>query len=118
VRWLIDEMLPPETAAELNRRGHDATSVAGLGLAGQPDPVIFDRAVAESRIVVTENIADFAVLLDQRLRNNEPAGPAVPVVFVRKGDLPRRGALPHRLAERLHRWAEANPDPYLGPHWL
>jgi hypothetical protein len=71
--------------------------------------------VAERRIVGTENIADFAVLLDQRLRNNEPA---VPVVFVRKGDLPRRGALPNRLAERLHRWAEANPDPYLGPHWL
>ena len=115
MRWLIDEMLPPETAAELNRRAHDATSVAGLGLAGQPDPVIFDRAVVERRIVVTENIADFAVLLDQRLRNNEPA---VPVVFVRKGDLPRRGALPNRLAERLHRWAEANPDPYLGPHRL
>lgn len=115
MRWLIDEMLPPEAAAELNRRGHDATSVAGLDLAGQPDPVIFDRAVAESRIVVTENIADFAVLLDQRLRNNEAA---VPVVFVRKGDLPRRGALPHRLAGRLHTWAEANPDPYLGSHWL
>jgi predicted nuclease of predicted toxin-antitoxin system len=108
-------MLPPETAAELNRRGHDATSVAGLGLAGHPDPVVFDRAVAERRIVVTENIADFAILLDQRLRNNEPA---VPVVFARKGDLPHRGALPQRLAERLHRWAEANPDPYLGPHWL
>ncbi len=115
MRWLIDEMLPPETAAELNRRGHDATSVAGLGLGGQPDPVVFDRAVAERRIVVTENIADFAALVDQRLRNDEPA---VPVVFVRKGDLPRRGALPHRLAERLHRWAEANPHPYLGLHWL
>jgi predicted nuclease of predicted toxin-antitoxin system len=115
VRWIIDEMLPPETAAELNRRGHDATSVAGLGLAGNPDPVVFDRAVAERRIVVTENIGDFAVLLDQRLRNDEPA---VPVVFVRKADLPRRGALPHRLAERLHRWADANPDPYLGLHWL
>jgi predicted nuclease of predicted toxin-antitoxin system len=115
VRWLIDEILPPDTAAELNRRGHDATSVAGLGLAGQPDPAVFDRAVAEGRVVVTENVADFAALLDQRLRNDEPA---TPVVFVRKGDLPRRGALPHRLAERLHTWAEANPEPYLGPHWL
>jgi predicted nuclease of predicted toxin-antitoxin system len=115
VRWLIDEMLPPDTATELNRRGHDGTSVASLGLAGQADPVVFDRVVAEGRVVVTENIADFAALLDQRLRNDEPA---VPVVFVRKADLPRRGALPHHLAERLHTWAEANPDPYLGPHWL
>lgn len=115
MRWVIDEMLPSDAATALGRRGHDATSVASLGLAGQPDTVVFDRAVAENRIVVTENIADFAILLEQRLRNDEAA---VPVVFVRKADLPRRGALPHHLAERLHRWAEANPDPYLGPHWL
>lgn len=31
VRWLIDEMLPPDTAPELNHRGH-ATSFAALGL--------------------------------------------------------------------------------------
>jgi predicted nuclease of predicted toxin-antitoxin system len=115
VRWLVDEMLPPETAPELNRRGHDATSVAHLGLAGQVDPVVFDRAVDEGRVVVTENVADFAALLDQRVRNDQPA---TPVVFVRKADLPRRGALPRHLAERLHTWAEANPDPYLGSHWL
>ena len=115
MRWLLDEMLPPGAAEELNGRGHDATTVADLGLAGQPDPVIFDRALSEGRVVVTENIADFAVLLDQRLRNDQPV---VPVVFVRKTDLPRRGALPHHLAERLDRWAEANPDPYLGPHWV
>jgi predicted nuclease of predicted toxin-antitoxin system len=115
VRWLLDEMLPPEAAGELNHRGHDATSVAALGLAGQADPLVFDRAVTEGRVVVTENVADFAPMLDQRLRNDEPA---TPVVFVRKADLPRRGALSHHLAERLHTWAEANPDPYLGPHWL
>jgi predicted nuclease of predicted toxin-antitoxin system len=114
VKWLVDAMLPSETD-ELNRRGHDAASVSGLGLAGQPDPVIYETAVAEGRIVVTENIADFAVLLDHRLRSHEPA---VPIIFVRKGDLPRRGALPHHLAQRLDRWAEAKPDPYLGPHWL
>lgn len=115
MRWLFDEMLPPGAVEELNGRGHDASTVADLGLAGQPDPVIFDRAVAEGRVVVTENIADFAVLLEQRLRNDQPV---VPVVFVRKADLPRRGALAHHLAVRLDRWAEANPDPYLGPHWL
>jgi hypothetical protein len=71
--------------------------------------------VAEGRVVVTENVADFALLLDQRLRNDEPA---TAIVFVSKADLPRRGALPYHLAERLHTWAEANPDPYLGPHWL
>lgn len=115
MRWLIDEMLPPTTAAELNRRGHDAASVADLGLGGQADPVIFDTATSQRRVVVTENVADFAILLHRCLRLGAPA---VPVVFVRKHDLPRRGTLPHQLAERLHTWAETNPDPYLGPHWL
>jgi len=114
VRWLIDEMLPPATASELQRRGHDALSVADLGLIGQPDPAVFDCAVTQQRIIVTENFRDYAVLLEQRLRNNEPC---VSVIFVRKADLSPRGALPARLAARLHAWAEANPDPYLGPHW-
>ena len=108
-------MLPPQAAEELGRRGHDAITVGDLGVAGETDPVVFDRALAEGRVLVTENITDFAVLLDQRLRNDQPV---IPVVFVRKRDLPRRGALPHHLAERLDRWADANPDPYLGPHWV
>lgn len=107
-------MLPPAAAAELNRRGHDASHVNDLGLAGQPDPMVFDAAVAQARIVVTENVADYATLLNQRLRNDEPC---VPVVFVAKRDFPRRGALAAHLAQRLDRWADANPDPYLGPHW-
>jgi predicted nuclease of predicted toxin-antitoxin system len=114
VRWLIDEMLPPAAALGLNRRGHDATHVNDLGLAGQPDPMVFDAAVAQFRIVVTENIADYAALVEQRVRNDEPC---VPVVFVRKGDFSRRGALAAHLAARLDRWADANPGPYLGPHW-
>lgn len=108
-------MLPAETAVELSRRGHDAVAATERGLSGQSDPVIFERAVSDGRIVITENVADFAVLLDQRLRSDTPA---TPVVFVRKRDLPGRGALAHHLAERLHGWAEANSDPYLGPHWL
>ncbi len=39
------------------------------------------------------------------------------VVFVGKADLPRRGARAASLAERLDRWDDAYPDPYLGPHW-
>jgi predicted nuclease of predicted toxin-antitoxin system len=114
VKWLIDEMLPPAAAEELNRRGHDARHVHDLGLTGQPDAVVFDTAVSQGRVVVIENFADYTDLLDQRLRSN---GPCVPVVFVRKADLPRRGGLATRLAARLDRWASSNPDPYLGPHW-
>ena len=115
MRWLIDEMLPPQSAAELSRRGHDAVSVAGLDLNGEPDAVIFDTATGQARVIVTENVADVAVILDRRLRNNEPA---VPVIFIRKDALSRRGARAGALAERLHRWAGANREPCLGAHWL
>lgn len=107
-------MLPAATAGELNRRGHDAVSVHDVGLAGADDTAVFEFAVAEGRVVVTENFADFAALLEVRLGTGDPC---VPVVFVRKADLPRRGALAAHLAERLHSWSEAHPEPYVGPHW-
>jgi predicted nuclease of predicted toxin-antitoxin system len=114
VRWLLDEMLPRATAEELEQLGHDAVSVADADLSGVGDDVVFDFAVAEQRIVVTENFADFATLLEQRQRQDEPC---VPVVFVRKAAFPARRALPSHLAKHLDRWAEQNPEPYEGFHW-
>lgn len=107
-------MLPRRAAHELAARGHDALSVYDAGLAGFPDDEVFDYAVAERRIIVTENVADYATLLEQRLSRDQPC---TPVVFVRKASIPRRGALAVHLAARLDRWARANPDPYVGPHW-
>jgi predicted nuclease of predicted toxin-antitoxin system len=114
VRWLIDEMLPPATAAALEALGHDARSTHAMNLTETADETIFDVAVAELRVIVTENFSDFAGLVEQRHAHELPC---VPVVFVRKRDLPRRGALAGHLARHLHRWAEANPDPYPGVHW-
>jgi len=114
VRWLIDEMLPRATAVELEALGHDALSVVDVELRGADDSTVFEFALTEQRIVVTENFADYAALLQQRQQQAEPC---VPVVFVRKAALSARGALPSRLARHLHRWAEANPEPYEGFHW-
>jgi predicted nuclease of predicted toxin-antitoxin system len=114
VRWLIDEMLPPTTATELLALGHDASGARELNLAETADELILDVAVAELRVLVTENFSDFARLVEQRHARELPC---VPVVFVRKRDFPRRGALASHLARHLHRWAEANPDPYPGVHW-
>lgn len=114
MRWLLDEMLPKVTAAELEQLGHDAISVVDVELAGVEDSAVFDFAVSDQRIVVTENFADFAALLEQRQRADEPC---VPVVFVRKAAFPSRRALPAHLAKHLDRWAEENPEPYEGFHW-
>jgi hypothetical protein len=114
VRWLIDEMLPPATAVELNALGHDAISVAGSHLVETADAVIYDNAVAQRRTVVTENFADFARIIERRLASDQPC---VPVVFVHKKDFTRGGGLAVHLARLLDEWATKNPDPYPGAHW-
>lgn len=107
-------MLPTRTAAELNALGHDALSVRDAGLVGAPDEDVYLLAVAETRAVVTENFADFAVLVEERIDRGEPC---VPVVFVRKRSFPRAGALTAHLARHLDAWAGLNPDPFPGIHW-
>lgn len=107
-------MLPKATADELGQWGHDAVSVVDVELRGVDDATVFAFEVAEQRIVVTENVADYATLLQQRQQHEEPC---VPVVFVRKSAFSSRGALAARLAKHLHEWAEENPEPYEGFHW-
>jgi hypothetical protein len=114
VIWLIDEMLPPAAAVELQRLGHDACSVSDVGLAGTSDDTVYDHAVSEQRIVVTENFADFARIVEQRQAHDQPC---VAVVFGRKRAFPRGGALAVHLAQHLHEWAARHPDPYPGVHW-
>lgn len=114
MRWLLDEMLPPAACRELAKLGHDAVSVRDVGLAGLEDDCVFDFAVRERRIVVTENFADYAALIEQRTARDESC---VPVVFLRKSSIARRGALAAGLARRLDGWARAHSHPYVGAHW-
>ena len=114
MRWLIDEMLPPATAAELAAFGHEALSVAEAGLGGSDDATVYETAVEQQRVIVTENFADFATITNDRLA---AGAPSVPVVFVRKRQHPRSSALAPALARHLHEWSVANPNPYPGVHW-
>ena len=107
-------MLPPDTTVHLKKLGHDALSVRDVDLTGADDSQVLALAVAENRIMVTENFSDYSALLDLILGRDDPC---VPVVFVRKSDFPRRGALASHLAARLDQWASDHPDPYIGPHW-
>jgi len=63
VRLALDEMLSPQIAAELVKRGHDVVAVAAdPGLAGLPDEQILEWATDQGRCLVTENVKDFEVL--------------------------------------------------------
>jgi predicted nuclease of predicted toxin-antitoxin system len=65
MRFLIDNALSPALAALLQQAGHDAIHVRELGLQHADDEVIFERAAAEHRIVVSAD-ADFGTLLAMR----------------------------------------------------
>jgi predicted nuclease of predicted toxin-antitoxin system len=115
VRWLLDEMLPPAMALKLNEKGHDAVTVVRSGLVSSIDRDVFAYAVETDRVIVTENYADFAAIMEHRQSRDQPC---VPVVFVRRTALPRRGAMAEYVARKLHRWSSENPEPYIGLHWV
>jgi hypothetical protein len=115
VKWLLDEMLPPAMALKWNEKGHDAVIVVGFGLVGSIDRDVFAYAVETDRVIVTENYADIAAIMEHRQSRDQPC---VPGVFVRRTALPRRGAMAEHLARKLHRWASESPEPYVGLHWV
>ena len=104
--FLVDEMFPAETAVLLrDTYGHDAVHVTEAGLRGAGDARVAALARAQSRAIVTENVADFA-----------PERELV-LVFVLKKHLPAGGGQAAALAKVLDGWAKDYPEPYLGPHW-
>lgn len=106
MRFLLDEMFSPATAAVLQDEfGHDARHVGDVGLRGVDDAVVATFARSEQRVVVTENVSDYASEADLVL------------VCVLKRKLPSGGAQARALAEVLDRWSRENQDPYVGPHW-
>ena len=104
MRFLIDEMFPAVTCDLLAKRGHDAVHVRDRGVNARPDSEVASVAIRDNRVLVTENVKDFATAQD------------VAVVCVLKSRLPASGMAEH-LARLLDRWAAANAEPYLGLHW-
>ncbi len=62
MRFLFDENLSLKVCAALRDKGFAVVGVAELGMAGAPDPVVWELAKREGRVLVTLD-ADFAHLL-------------------------------------------------------
>jgi hypothetical protein len=105
LKFLVDSLLPPETADLPSAAGHDGTTPARLGAHNLPDEVLIELAAGEGRVIVTENASDFA------------GTTTCPVLLVRKAWWPSDSLAP-KLAAALDRWASANPHPGPWPHWL
>jgi predicted nuclease of predicted toxin-antitoxin system len=96
---LLDEMFSPRIAAELAERGYDCRSVAAdPRLRERPDDALFAGAVAEQRILVTENVVDF-----ERLRRDRVAATAgvPPLIYTSSSAFPRDRRYVRRLVEAL-----------------
>jgi hypothetical protein len=105
MRFLVDSMLPPKVADDLNKSGHDAVTPTTLGAHNLPDDVLIELASAQGRVIVTENASDFAHVT------------TCPVLLVRKSWWPQH-VVAARLATALDRWAATNPEPGSWAHWL
>ena len=67
MKLLLDEMYPPALAEALRSAGIGAYTVAEQGLAGRADLDVLTYAEAETYVLLTENVADFARLAAERL---------------------------------------------------
>jgi len=108
-RFLLDEHLSPVVAAGLKRRGVDATAIAGSDLAGSPDPEIWEAALAQDRVLVTYDAADFAALLDRSIRAGAP-NPGLVLVDARTIPPEDFGALVDALAALSRRLSSGESD--------
>lgn len=64
MRLFIDECLSPVLAQRLNDSGlHDALHPRDYGRLGDPDHIVLQRCLDESRTIATENARDFRKLV-------------------------------------------------------
>lgn len=100
-KFLLDEQISPQVAAQAAKEGVDVRAVAASGLAGCSDRAIFQKAVEEGRVLVTYNIDDMSVLLGDFLKE----GAAVAgLIFVDVRTIPPSDV--HGLARALVRLAK------------
>lgn len=87
MKLLLDEMHAPAVAAELRRLGHDVIAVKERAeLIGFPDADLWRVATVDRRVIVTENVKDFAALHKAATAAGQPhAG----VIFTHSRRFPR-----------------------------
>ena len=81
MKFLIDECLSPSLAVVARERGYPlSTHVTWLGLRARQDWALVQRAVADGYVLVTNDRADFTLLMER-----EPQHPGLVCITVAHG---------------------------------
>ena len=111
MKLLLDEMYTPTIAEQLRARGHDVASVHDPEfrvLEGEPDEEVWATAIADDRILVSENVQDFRRIEADALARSEPVAR---LVFTTDRQFPRGDpATLGRLVAALDALLVAEPD--------
>lgn len=107
MRLLLDEHFSPEIARQLRGHGHDVEAARERpALHGRSDRELLLVAPAEQRVIVTENVADFAELHRQFvLGGDHHPG----IVFTSSRRFPRTRRAIGRLVGALDGFMEGRP---------
>ena len=62
MKFLIDAMLPPQVAVQLDVAGHTAVSPMSLGDQELTDKALIELSESEGLVLVTENVKDFSAV--------------------------------------------------------
>jgi hypothetical protein len=109
LRLLLDEHYNSAIAEELRRRGVDAVAIQKErpDLEGQDDDALLRTATLERRVVVTNNVRDYAPLVeDFGLRGEMHFG----VIFTDDATFPRTHAGIGMMVRALAAFVEGVPD--------
>ncbi len=112
MKLLLDEHFDYVIAEQLSRRGVDAVAISKdrPNLAGHDDDAVLRAANAEGRVVVTNNVRDFAPLVDGfGLAGEQQYG----VLFTDDDTFPRGEAGIGLLVRSLAAFAADKPDDWL-----
>ena len=109
MRLLLDEHYSHTIAEELRRRGVDAVATQNERpeLEGQDDDVILRAATLERRVVVTNNVRDYAPLVEEFGLRGEPQ---FGVTFTDDTTFPRTHAGIGLIVRALAAFVEGAPD--------
>lgn len=118
MRLALDHHYSPLIAQELRDRGHDVVAAVEVGWEAEDDEPLLDLCTDDRRVLLTNNVADFAVIARRwQTEGRQHRG----LVFTSDASLPRGRDLIGRYVDEIASLMQGNPgdEGFIDRvHWL